>query len=90
MTTFLDFEVVARYPVGVNDLSPARTDKFRRYRARKKAEGLREVRMWVPDVTSPAFWERSVLAAAVLRDAPEEEEVMLLIEALHAEDGSWD
>ncbi len=90
MADFLDTDAVARYPARMTDLSPSQVDKFRRYRARKKAEGLREVRMWVPDVTAPAFWERSVRAAAALRDAPEEEDVMLFIEALHAEDRPWD
>jgi hypothetical protein len=60
--------------------------KFARYRARKKAKGLREIRMWVPDVNAPGFWERSVLAAAILRNAPEEEETMSFIEAIIAED----
>lgn len=73
----------------MNDQSPARTDKFRRYREKKKAQGLREVRLWVPDVDAPGFWERSVLAAAVLRDAPEEEETMCFIEALQAEDPAF-
>lgn len=75
----------------MNDSSPPRQDKFRAYRARKKAKGLREIRMWVPDVNAPGFWERSVLAAAILRDAPEEEETMLFIEALQADRfGDWD
>lgn len=75
----------------MNDSSPERQDKFRRYRARKKAQGLRELRMWVPDVNAPGYWERSVLAAAILRDAPEEEETMLFIEAVQAEDSElWD
>lgn len=60
--------------------------KFARYRARKKAQGLREIRMWLPDVNAPGFWERSVLAAAILRDAPEEEETMRFIEAINAKD----
>jgi hypothetical protein len=75
----------------MNDSSPSRQDKFRRYRARKKAAGLREIRMWVPDVNAPGFWERSVLAASRLRTAPEEEETMLFIEAMQAnEAGFWD
>ena len=41
----------------MNDASPA-TNKFRRYRERKKAAGLREIRMWVPDVNAPGFQER--------------------------------
>ncbi len=77
--------------MSMNDLSPQRTDKFRTYRARKKAAGLREVRMWVPDVNAPGYWERSVLAAAILRYAPEEEETMLFIEAMQADcAGDWD
>lgn len=81
---------VARYLVNVNDLAPKRTDKFRTYRARKRAAGLREIRMWVPDVNAPGFWEESVRQAKLLRDAPEEEETMRFVEALRAEDGDWD
>ena len=83
--------MVARYSIGMNDLSPKRHDKFRAYRARKKAAGMREVRFWVPDVTSPEFWARSVRAAEALRAAPEEAETMNFIEQLHAADpGLWD
>lgn len=82
---------VARYLLSMNDLTPDGQNKFARYRARKRAKGLREVRMWVPDVNAPGFWERSVLAAAILRNAPEEEETMCFIEAMQAEDSEfWD
>jgi Protein of unknown function (DUF3018) len=75
----------------MNDLSPARHDKFRAYRARKKAVGLREVRLWVPDVSAPGFWEKSVRCAEALRNAPEEQETVEFFEALHAENpGMWD
>lgn len=75
----------------MNDLSSDRQSKFARYRARKRANGLREIRLWVPDRSAPGFWERSVLAAAILRDAPEEEETMCFIEAIQAEDPElWD
>ena len=57
----------------------------------QKEAGLREVRMWVPDVEAPGFWERSELAAAILRAAPGEDETMLFIEALQASDPDlWD
>jgi hypothetical protein len=69
--------------------SPADQDKFRRYRDRKRAQGLREVRLWVPDVNAPGFWERSVRAAEVLRNAPEEAETVAFFEALNA-DMDWD
>lgn len=71
--------------------APPRQDKFRAYRARKRASGLREFRMWAPDVRAPAFWERSVLGATALRGAPEEEESVAFIEAVQASDpGMWD
>jgi len=30
-------------------------EKFRRYRARLKARGLRQIQIWVPDTTRPDF-----------------------------------
>ena len=39
----------------MNEASPVKPDKFRAYRARKKAQGLREIRMWVLDVNAPGF-----------------------------------
>ena len=42
----------------MNAASPARQDKFRTYRARKKAAGLREVRLWVPDTNAPGFQDK--------------------------------
>ena len=60
--------------------------KFARYRARKKAQGLRELRMWVPDVNSPEFKAQAEREAKILRGAPEEKEALDLIEAAIAED----
>ena len=30
-------------------------EKFRRYRSRLKARGLRQIQLWVPDTTKPDF-----------------------------------
>ena len=88
MTT-IDKSWVARYLARMN--SPARHDKFSAYRARKKAAGLREVRMWVPDVRQREYWERSEKAAAVLNSAPEEAETTEFLDALQEEmPGDWD
>jgi len=40
-------------------------DKFRRYRDRQKARGLKEVRRWVYDLEAPGFRDR--LAAEIAR-----------------------
>lgn len=69
----------------MNDLSPKRQDKFRAYRARKKAAGLREIRMWVPDVDAPGFQERLDKAAAAINASYENQEILDWIEAAAAE-----
>lgn len=73
------------------DRDPRDHDKFRAYRARKKAAGLREVRFWVPDVRSPAFRDRSAREAEALRACAGEIDTMEWIEALQGADrGLWD
>jgi antidote-toxin recognition MazE-like antitoxin len=65
----------------MNDASPDRQDKFRRYRARKKAQGLRELRMWVPDVNAPGFQEQLDDQLARINVSEDEREVMIFLEA---------
>ena len=69
----------------MNDLSPQRTDKFRTYRARKKAAGLREVRMWVPDVSTPEFQQALDAQIERINASEDEREVMIFCEAAAAE-----
>lgn len=69
----------------MNDLSPERTDKFRAYRARKRAAGLREVRMWVPDVDSPEFLAKLDAQIERINASEDEREVMIFCEAHAAE-----
>lgn len=69
----------------MNAISPDRTDKFRRYRERKKAQGLREWRMWVPDVNAPGFQEELNREIAAINASPDEADVMAWIEAHTAE-----
>ncbi|MBA3404336.1 MAG: DUF3018 family protein [Gemmatimonadaceae bacterium] len=59
----------------MNDASPDKQDKFRRYRARKKAAGLREIRMWVPDVNAPGFQERLDKQIAAINASKDSAEV---------------
>jgi len=59
----------------MNDASPDKQDKFRRYRARKKAAGLREIRMWVPDINAPGFKERLDKQIAAINASKDSAEV---------------
>jgi hypothetical protein len=69
----------------MNDLSPKRVDKFRAYRARKKAAGLSEVRMWVPDVNTPEFIAKLDSQIQRINASEDEREVMIFCEAHAAE-----
>lgn len=71
----------------MNDLTPAHQNKFRRYRARKQARGLREIRMWVPDVNTPEFQQRLDRSIAAINASPDEAEVLAWCEA--AADEVW-
>ena len=85
MGVALDESAVARYLTFMNDLSPERTNKFKAYRARKKAAGLKEVRRWVWDVNSPEFKEQLRREAEILNAAPGESETMDFIEGVMAD-----
>jgi hypothetical protein len=69
------------------DIDPPRS-KFAAYRARKKAAGFREVRMWVPDVNAPGFREEAARQAALLDKTEEEREISAFMVAATAE--AWD
>jgi len=62
----------------------APTDKFRAYRARKRAQGLREVRLRVPDVHAPGFKKEAARQANLLRDTPGERDALDFAEASHS------
>jgi hypothetical protein len=59
----------------------SRPDKFRRFRANRKAAGMKLVRIWLPDPGSPEFAAMAKREAEVLRGAPEEQEALDFIEA---------
>ena len=45
-------------------------DKFKRYRASRRAGGLKLLRVWVPDPSLPGFREEARRQAALLREPP--------------------
>jgi hypothetical protein len=66
------------------DLDPPRS-KFAAYRARKKAAGLREIRMWVPDTRTPAFKAEARRQAALLDHSEDEREAAEMMVKFAAE-----
>jgi hypothetical protein len=57
-------------------------DKFQRYRASRRASGMKLLRVWVPDPQAPGFREEARRQAMLLRGAPEEEDALDFIEAV--------
>ncbi|WP_082767431.1 antitoxin MazE family protein [Bosea sp. PAMC 26642] len=55
--------------------------KFARYRASKKRQGLKLLRIWVPDVNAPGFAEEAARQAAIINAAPDNAEIMAFIDA---------
>ncbi len=51
-------------------------DKFSRYRASRRARGMKLLRVWVPDPAAPGFRQEARRQAAVLRGAPEQEDAL--------------
>lgn len=72
----------------MNDASPTHQDKFRAYRARKKANGLREVRLWLPDVRSPAFHAEAKRQASLLDQSEDERRAAEMMRRLAVQ--TWD
>lgn len=72
----------------MNDASPLPHDKFRAYRARKKARGLREVRLWLPDLDSAAFQREAKRQATLLDRTVDEREATAMMGRLANE--AWD
>jgi hypothetical protein len=55
-------------------------EKFRRYRARLKGRGLRQIQLWVPDTTRPGFPTLIKKQVRQVEAAPEDVETLDLIE----------
>jgi hypothetical protein len=56
-------------------------DKFRRYRANRRASGMKRLRVWVPDPHAPGFRKEAERQALLLRGAPEERDALDFIDA---------
>lgn len=55
--------------------------KYQRFRAKRAHQGMKLLRVWVPNPVAPGFREEAARQAAILRGAPEEEEALAFIDA---------
>ncbi len=66
-------------------MAKSAAQKMADYRKRKRALGLRQITLWVPDTRSPEFRERLRREAALLRDHPSTKEGEEFVEAALAD-----
>ena len=78
----VDDSAVARYLSGMNAETPGQLSKFQRYRARKKAAGYRELRMWVRDPNAPQVRAQMAAFAEHQRNSVEAREINRFAEAV--------
>ena len=61
--------------------------RVREHRRRLRAQGLRPVQIWVPDVRSPEFVRAAQRQAGAVAASPYAEDDQAFIEALSQDDG---
>ena len=76
---------MARYLLLMNLHAP-KPDKYKRYRERKKAAGLKQIRIWALNPDAPGFRERLDADQARIRTSESERSSIAFIEAMMAED----
>jgi hypothetical protein len=62
------------------------SERVRAYRERLRAQGLRPVQIWVPDVRSPQFVEQAHLQSAAVAASTHEADDQQFIDALTSDD----
>ncbi len=56
--------------------------KVREHRARLRAQGLRPIQLWVPDVTSPAFKAEARRQSLAVANSPQEKDDQAFIDSI--------
>jgi hypothetical protein len=59
--------------------------KFQRFRRKQARKGMKLLRIWVPDSSSPEFAAEAERQAKLLRGRPEEEDAIRFAEAVFAD-----
>ncbi len=75
---------VARY-LGLMNIHAPKPDKYKAYRARKKAAGLKQVRIWALDPDAPGFRDAMNAAFERTRNSKEEQALADFAEAAAAD-----
>lgn len=57
------------------------SSRVNNYRARLRAQGLKPIQIWVPDVRSPAFLQQAHLQSVAVSRSPSAEEDQAFIDA---------
>jgi len=65
----------------MNAINPKR-DKVRAHRQRLRAQGLKPIQLWVPDVNSPEFKAEARRQSRIIAESPHEAEDQAFIDAL--------
>jgi len=60
-------------------------DKVRRHREHLRAQGLRPIQLWVPDVRSPAFREQARREALAIANSEHEPDDQAFLDSLARE-----
>ena len=68
--------------MGSHPKSTSSRTKVAAHRARLRAQGLRPIQIWVPDVRSPEFKAEAERQAHLVAVDPHEHEIMAFIEAV--------
>lgn len=62
--------------------APSSKDKVRNHRARLRAQGLRPVQFWVPDVTSAAFKAEAHRQSRAIAESEHEKDDQAFIDSI--------
>ncbi len=65
-----------------SDGAPVR-ERVRSHRARLRAQGLRPIQIWVPDVRAPGFADEAHLQSSAVAAAPGADDDQAFIDALN-------
>jgi len=62
----------------------AGAEEVRAHRARLRAQGLRPIQIWLPDVRSPAFWAQAHQQSLAVAGSDQAEEDQAFVDAVSA------